>query len=134
MPSRLYTLPTPEKPLNGKRISVKDCFHLKGIITTIGNGSFAECYYIQSHTAYLVRTLIDQGAIIVGKTKMAAFASSEVDVERCSGFLPSWNYRGDGYLTPSGGSMGAGSSIAEYHWLDYAIATDSERSISPGYP
>ena len=110
------------------RLSVKDLFHLEGIQTTIGSRAYTECYGPQNVTATFVRDLIDKGAIIVGKTKMSAFAGSEVPPEKCIDYFPPWNPRADGYQGPSGSSSGAGASLAGYDWLDGSIATDSESS------
>lgn len=125
VPSRLYYPVTFDRPLNGKRVSVKDLFHLEGMVTTIGSRSYAECYGVQKSTAKYIQHLIDKGAVIVGKTKMGAYAGSEIPPEKCIDYFPPWNPRGDGYQGPSGSSSGAGSSVAGYPWLDYALATDS---------
>ena len=105
---------THDKPLNGKRISAKDLFHLEGIVTAIGSRSCAECYEAQNSAAKYVQELVDQGAIIVGKTKMGAYAGSEVPPEKCIDYFAPRNPRGDGYQGPSGSSSGAGLSIAGY--------------------
>lgn len=125
VPSRLSYPVTPDKPLNGRRISVKDLFHLEGMVTTIGSRSYAECYGPQNTTAKYLQHLIDKGAIIVGKTKMGGYAGSEIPPEKCIDYFAPWNPRGDGYQGPSGSSSGAGASVAGYKWLDFALATDS---------
>ncbi|KAL8934633.1 MAG: hypothetical protein Q9216_005808 [Gyalolechia sp. 2 TL-2023] len=129
VPSRLAYPTTPDKPLNGKRISVKDLFHLQGMVTTIGSRSYAECYGFQNSTARYLQQLIDMGAVIVGKTKMGGYAGSEIPPEKCIDYFAPWNPRGDGYQGPSGSSSGAGASIAGYDWLDFALATDTTGSM-----
>ena len=69
VPSRLYFHVSPEKPLNGKRITVKDNFHMDGMVTTLGNKAFAKYYGTQSMTSEYLKRVIDLGAIVVGKTK-----------------------------------------------------------------
>ncbi|KAE9364327.1 amidase signature enzyme [Stipitochalara longipes BDJ] len=129
VPSRLGYITNPQKSLNGMRISIKDLFHLKGIRTTLGSKAFTECYGPQEHTSAFVQRLIDHGAVIVGKTKMSAFAGSEVPPEKCIDYFPPWNPRADGYQGPSGSSSGAGASVAGYDWLDGSIATDTTGSL-----
>jgi len=78
VPSRLYTPPSAERPLNGLRVTVKDNYHLAGVHTTLGSRSYAKLYGPQSQTSELVKRLVDLGAVIIGKTKMGAYAGSEV--------------------------------------------------------
>ena len=108
------------------RLSVKDLFHLEGITITISSRAYTECYGSQKITASFVRNLMDKGAVIVGKTKMSAFAGSELPPEKCIDYFPPWNPRADGYQGPSGSSSGAGASLAGYDWMDGSIATESE--------
>jgi hypothetical protein len=126
VPSRLYSPPTSERPLNGLRITVKDNYHLSGFHSTLGSRSYTKLYPPQQETSVIVKALIDQGVVIVGKTKLGAYAGSEVPPEKCIDYFPPWNPRGDGYQGPSGSSSGAGSSVASYPWVDLALGTDSK--------
>lgn len=126
VPSRLYYSPSKEKPLAGLRVTVKDNFHLRGVHTTLASRSYARLYGPQTETAAVVKTLVDMGAVIVGKTKMGAYAGSEVPPEKCIDYFAPWSPRGDGYQGPSGSSSGAGSSVASYDWIDVGLGTDSE--------
>lgn len=128
VPSRLYTPPSASKPLNGLRVIIKDIFHLKGVHTTAGSRSYTRLYEPQSETCEVVRRMINQGVVVVGKTKLGAYAGSEVPPEKTIDYFAPWNPRGDGYQGPSGSSSGAGSSIASYSWLDLALGTDCEKS------
>lgn len=129
VPSRLYFPLSQDKPLNGLRVALKDNFHLDGTYTTLGSRAYTELYGTQNTTAQFVKTLIDQGAQIVGKTKLSAFATAEVPPEKTIDYLAPFNPRGDGYQGPSGSSSGAGSSIASYDWLDVSLGTDTSGSI-----
>ncbi|KAI1121232.1 amidase signature enzyme [Nemania abortiva] len=129
VPSRLYSPPTPERPLSGLRITVKDNYHLAGVHSTLGSRSWTKLYDAQSSTATLVRQLIDLGAIVIGKTKLGAYAGSEVPPEKTIDYLAPWNPRADGYQGPSGSSSGAGASVASYEWIDLALGTDTTGSI-----
>lgn len=139
VPSKLYFPLREDKPLNGIRLSVKDLFHLEGMKTTLGSRAYTECYGPQVETSVFVKNLIDNGAIIVGKTKMSAFAGSEIPPEKCIDYFPPWNPRADGYQCPSGSSSGAGATVAGYSWLDGSIASDSKcfcpdlKQMSHGY-
>ncbi|KAF2645931.1 amidase signature enzyme [Massarina eburnea CBS 473.64] len=129
VPSRLYFDPSPEKPLHGKRIGIKDNIHLEGVRTSNGNRAYADCYGPQSETAALVKDLIDQGAIIVGKQVLNAFAGSEKPPDQCIDYPAPWNPRADGYQRPAGSTSGGGSSVAGYDWIDYALGTDTTGSL-----
>lgn len=76
---------------------------------------------------------MDQGAIIVGKTRLGAFAVSEVPPEKCIDYFPPCNPRGDGYQGPSGSSSGAGSTVASYDWVDITVGTDSKETFHTIY-
>lgn len=125
-PSRLYFEFSKEKPLNGLRVTVKDNYKLSGVVQTMGSRSFTRLYGPQTETADVVRALIDLGAVIVGTTKLGAYAGSEVPPEKCIDYFPPWNPRGDGYQGPSGSSSGAGSTVASYDWVDVGMGTDSQ--------
>lgn len=124
VPSRLYFTRTSELPLAGVRISIKDIFHLKGVVTTHGNRAYADLYGIQHVNSASVQDVIDKGAIIVGKTKTAEFAGSqEVEGDWADYSCPK-NPRADGYLRSTGSSTGSASSVASYSWLDGSLGSD----------
>lgn len=124
VPSRLYFKRTPELPLAGVRISVKDIFHLKGVVTTHGNRAYADLYGTRDVNSASVQDVIDKGAIIVGKTKTAEFAGSqEVEGDWADYSCPK-NPRADGYLRSTGSSTGSASCVASYSWLDGSLGSD----------
>ncbi|KAK0750252.1 amidase [Schizothecium vesticola] len=129
VPSRLYYKPTPWKPLSGRRIAIKDNMDLGGVVTGLGNRAYAELYGERSESAKLIQLLLEKGAVVVGKTKLSAFAGSEVPPTQCVDYFPPWNARGDGYQGPSGSSSGAASATGGYSWLDHSIGTDTTGSI-----
>ena len=77
VPSRLYDKPSPERPLAGKRLSIKDNIKLSGIATALESQSFLDTYGTDTETAPYISRLMKLGVVIVGKTKMSAFASGE---------------------------------------------------------
>lgn len=128
MPSRLYAKPSLEKPLAGQRISVKDCYRILGVKTTMSSRPFVETYGPDNETAAFVNELIGLGAVVVGKSKMSAFLSAQEPTDQWIDFHAPFNPRGDGYQTPAGSSNGAAAALAGYPWLDYSIGTDSKVS------
>ncbi|KAI0199400.1 putative amidase [Astrocystis sublimbata] len=129
VPSRLYSSPSKDKPLAGVRVSIKDNFDLEGIRTTMMNRAYNELYPPRTSTADYAAKLIKLGAIIVGKTKMSAFASAEEPTDQWIDYHCPFNPRGDLYQTPSCSSTGAGASLAGYAWLDHSIGSDTSGSI-----
>ncbi|EFR04156.1 amidase [Nannizzia gypsea CBS 118893] len=129
VPSRLYFRRSDERPLDGMRIAVKDNIHLNGVITGLGNRAYAELYGRQTESAQFIQDLVNKGAVIVGKTKLSAFAGSEIPPCQCIDYFPPWNPRGDGYQGPSGSSSGAAAAAAGYIWLDFSICTDTTGSM-----
>ena len=95
VPSRLYFKRSEEQPLAGLRVTIKDNMHLAGVVTSLGNRAYAELYGEQQATAKFVTMLIGKGAVIIGKTKLSAFAGSEVPPNQCIDYFPPWNARGD---------------------------------------
>ncbi|KAI8630793.1 hypothetical protein F5Y19DRAFT_473912 [Xylariaceae sp. FL1651] len=111
----------PNLPLARARVSVKDNMHLKGIVTGLGNKTYAELYGKQNASARYIDSLIEQGATIVGKTKLSAFSGSEIPPIQCIDYFAPWNPQGDRFQGPSGSSSGVGASVAGSDWLDISI-------------
>lgn len=65
------------RPLDGARISLKDCYDLASIKTTMMSRPNAELYGAVEDSADYVKTPIKLGAVIVERTEMTAFASSD---------------------------------------------------------
>lgn len=125
VPSRTYHTVSTERPLAGLRIAIKDNFKLQGIKTANGCRSFLDTYTEDTETADFVKRLIDLGAVIVGKTKMTAFASSEKPCDWWDFQCP-FSPRGDEHLSPGGSSTGSATATAAYEWLDCCLGSDSE--------
>ncbi|KAJ6006803.1 hypothetical protein N7451_004747 [Penicillium sp. IBT 35674x] len=129
VPSRLYSRPSPERPLAGTRLCLKDIFHLNGTKTTMMSRAYTELYLAQEKSASYAQKLIEKGAIILGKTKMTQFASSDEPTDQWIDFHCPTNPRGDEYQSPSGSSSGAAAALAGYSWLDASVGGDSAGSI-----
>ncbi|KAK8059413.1 amidase signature enzyme [Apiospora saccharicola] len=131
VPSRLYSKKSDSTPLAGLRFSVKDNYKIAGMATTQSNKAWCELYqgHPENVTAAYVKKLISLGAVLVGKTVMCSFASSEEATDQWIDFQAPFNPRGDGYQSPSGSTTGGGTSLAAYDWLDCSIGTDTTGSI-----
>ncbi|SPN98678.1 related to amidase family protein [Cephalotrichum gorgonifer] len=83
---------------------------------------------IANATAPAIQRLVDLGAALIGKYKLAQFASGANPWDWVDEHYP-FNPRGDGYLTCSASSSGGGCSVAAYEWLDNAIGSDTGSSM-----
>jgi hypothetical protein len=129
VPSRLYYTATKEQPLAGLRLAVKDIFHIKGLKTSGGNRAYYYLYPERNATGPAVQRLLDQGAVLVGKTGTVQFANGDrVTADWVDVHCP-FNPRGDGYQDPSGSSSGSGAAIGAYEWLDLAVGSDTGGSM-----
>ncbi|RGP81786.1 hypothetical protein FLONG3_90 [Fusarium longipes] len=128
VPSRLYyPQPSVRKPLSGVRVSISDTISLKGTHTTFSSRAWKSLYKDPSNaTANYVQELLDQGAIIVGKTRTAQFGTGAEWVDHQA----PWSARGDGYHVMQGGSVGAASALVGYEWLDHSVGVDDGRVVT----
>ncbi|KAH1299272.1 hypothetical protein KXX13_003424 [Aspergillus fumigatus] len=129
VPSRLYFTPSPNKPLAGLRLGIKDIFDLAGLRTGGGNRAFYNLYPPRNTTAPAIQRLIDAGAIVVGKMGTVQFANGDNPTADWVDFHCPFNPRGDGYQSPGGSSSGPASGIASYEWLDIAVGSDTGGSM-----
>ncbi|KAH7309059.1 glutamyl-tRNA amidotransferase [Stachybotrys elegans] len=129
VPSRLYFTRTPEKPLAGVRVGVKEIYDLAGLKKSNGNRAWWRLYPPAEATAPAIQNLIDAGAVIVGYQKTSQFANGESPTADWVDFMAPYNPRGDAYNSPSSSSSGAGASVGAYEWLDIAVGSDTGGSI-----
>ncbi|KAL7623647.1 hypothetical protein AAE478_005199 [Parahypoxylon ruwenzoriense] len=127
VPSRIYSWGDP-RPLAGFRVAIKDLFDMKGLVTSGGSQAWAEIIGIANETAPSIQRIVDLGGILIGKYKLAQFASGADPWEWQDEHYP-FNPRGDGWLTCSASSSGGGCSVAAYDWLDFAIGSDTGSSM-----
>ncbi|KAG7097536.1 hypothetical protein E1B28_004875 [Marasmius oreades] len=138
VPSRLsHTTFTPDgrpfhsssSSLFGKRMAVKDIFHMRGLPTSAGSLAFLEMNGSSSNsTASSILKLLDLGVVPVGKTRTSQFAHGAHPWE-FRDFSYSWNPRGDGLLTAAASSSGSACAIAGYDWLDLTVGSDTRGSV-----
>ncbi|OQD66177.1 hypothetical protein PENPOL_c005G02364 [Penicillium polonicum] len=127
VPSRCYYNPSPSRPLDGARISVKDNIDIAGHKTTLCNRAWIQLYPVKSKNAACVQKLIEAGAVIVGKVKLQAMIMREEPLE-CVEFIAPFNPRADGYQVPSGSSHASAAGIGSYDWLDFSLGSDTNGS------
>ncbi|RAK99367.1 amidase family protein [Aspergillus ibericus CBS 121593] len=127
VPSRIYSW-NDSRPLAGKRVAIKDLFDIKGLQTSAGSQAWIQITPTANSTAPAIQRLVDLGAMLVGKYKLAQFASGSNPWDWTDEQYP-FSPRGDGYLTCAGSSSGGGCSVAAYDWLDNAIGTDTGSSM-----
>ncbi|CAH0034483.1 unnamed protein product [Clonostachys rhizophaga] len=129
VPSRCYYPdPTPEKPLSGMRVAIKDNIDVAGVPTSVGSKAFAELYGARDKNALCVERLLDAGALIIGKAKTVQFASGEGARDWIDYQAP-FNPRGDGYQDPECSSAGSATACSAYDWVAIALGTDTIGSI-----
>ncbi|KAH7303477.1 amidase signature domain-containing protein [Stachybotrys elegans] len=109
------------------RIAVKDCYHLKGLKNSLNNLAYYEVGREETSTAAVVTTLAEQGAHILGLTKLSSMIAREEPMDAVD-FHTAFNPRGDGYQSPAGSSSGSAAAVASYEWLDCALGTDTSGS------
>ncbi|KAJ5352581.1 Amidase [Penicillium brevicompactum] len=129
VPSRLFYTPTAEKPLAEYRVAVKDEYEINGLITTYGSRAYAKTYPPANQTSGVIQSLINQGAIIVGKTKLSLFAGALFTASEWADYELPINVRADTYQIPGASSAGSGSSMAAYDWLDNTVGEDTGGSM-----
>lgn len=111
------------------RVAVKDHFHLKGVHTGCGNRAYRSLSKVSQASFNTIKSVVDLGGIIVGKTKSVEFGGSqEVIGDWCDYFYP-LNARGDGYIAATGSSTGSASSLTAYPWPDITLVTDCKSTL-----
>lgn len=123
--SRLRSHRTLSQPLSGIRVIVKDIFDIEGIRTSLGSRDHLRLYPPASQTALAIQLLVDSGCQVLSLSKMCSTVLKQEPTQSIE-FLAPFNPRADGWQSPSGGSSGQACAIAQYDWLDIAIASDCE--------
>ncbi|KAL9092233.1 MAG: hypothetical protein Q9159_000992 [Coniocarpon cinnabarinum] len=129
VPSRLYYTATPDQPLAGVRIGIKDIYDVAGVKTGDGNRAWYEFHPAATTNSVPVQRLVDAGAIIVGKMKTSQFANGETATADWVDYHEPFNPRGDGYQDTSSSSAGPGAAQGAYSWLDISLGSDTGGSI-----
>lgn len=112
------------KPLHGIPLIVKDNINTKGLPTTAG--SLALKNFIPEEDAFIIKKLVDAGAIIIAKSNMAEWAFSPMHTESSTAGITRNPY--DLAYVPAGSSGGTGASIAA-NFAVLGLGTDTGNSI-----
>lgn len=111
------------RPLEGLPIGVKDLIDTRGIETRYGSAAYLG--HVPSADAAVVRTLVDQGAIIIGKTTTHEFAWGVTTASDAFGDT----------LNPldtqriAGGSSGGAAAAIAYGAVAAGLGTDTGGSV-----
>jgi len=110
-----------EKPLYGVPFGIKDNIDYDGLPTTAGCPAYT---YNPEESATVVSTLIDAGALLIGKTNMDQFASGLVGTRSPYGICR--NVHNESYIS-GGSSSGSAVAVARGH-VAFALGTDTAGS------
>ncbi len=99
--SRLESSPPGDGPLHGVAVGVKDLYRVNGLPTRAGSQLPAEVF--EGEESWIVTTLRDAGAVVLGKTALDEFAYCEPPLTK--------NPR-DPERTPGGSSGGSAAAVA----------------------
>jgi Asp-tRNA(Asn)/Glu-tRNA(Gln) amidotransferase A subunit family amidase len=112
-----------ESPLLGVPVSIKDAFHVRGVVTTLG--SLVHRSSVAAAHSGVVRRLAAAGAVFTGKTNTAEFGQSATTDNRLG---PDARNPWDPSRTPGGSSGGAAASVAA-GMSSLAVGSDGGGSI-----
>ncbi|MFJ1256173.1 amidase [Cupriavidus sp. CuC1] len=112
-------------PWHGIPIAIKDIIDIEGRITT--GGSASRLNHRATTTATVVRRLVNQGMIVLGKTQTVEFACGAWGTNQHMG--TPWNpWDARTPRTPGGSSSGSGVAVAA-RLAPWALGTDTGGSI-----
>lgn len=115
----------PNGPLAGMTFAVKDLIDVAGVPTGGGNPDWPRIYPTPTAHAWVVRTLLDAGASVIGKT-ITDEVSLGILGENAHDGTPVNPAAPD--RVPGGSSSGSASAVAS-GLCDFALGTDSGGSV-----
>ena len=110
-----------DKPLFGIPFAIKDNIDLEGFISTSACPAYA---YKAAKSSFVVKRLIEAGAIPLGKTNMDQFATGLVGTRSPYGSIP--NKYAPEYI--SGGSSSGSAAALSYELCSFSLGTDTAGS------
>lgn len=112
------------RPLHGIPLIVKDNINTKGLPTTAGSLALSD--YIPDEDAFIIKKLLDAGAIIIAKSNMAEWAFSPMHTESSTAGMTRNPYNTE--YVPAGSSGGTAAAIAS-NLAVIGLGTDTGNSI-----
>lgn len=112
------------RPLHGIPIIVKDNINVAGLPTTAGALSLKN--FIPEEDAFIIKKLVDAGAIIIAKSNMAEWAFSPMHTESSTAGTTRNPY--NTAFVPAGSSGGTAASVAA-NFGTIGLGTDTGNSI-----
>jgi Asp-tRNA(Asn)/Glu-tRNA(Gln) amidotransferase A subunit family amidase len=112
------------RPLHGIPIIVKDNINIIGLPTTAGALALQD--FIPEENAFIIKKLVEAGAIILAKSNMAEWAFSPMHTESSTGGITRNPYNLD--YVPAGSSGGTAAAIAANLAVG-GLGTDTGNSI-----
>lgn len=112
------------RPLHGIPIIVKDNINTKGLPTTAGALALKD--FIPEQDAFIIKKLVDAGAIILAKSNMAEWAFSAMHTESSTVGTTRNPYNLD--HVPAGSSGGTAAAVAS-NFATIGLGTDTGNSI-----
>ena len=120
-----YLPGSPSGPLSGLSFAAKDIFDVAGHITGCGNPDWKATHEAADKTAWVIQTLVDAGASMVGKTHTDELTRGILGENAHYG-TPT-NPRAPGRV-PGGSSSGSASAVAG-GLVDFALGSDTGGSV-----
>jgi aspartyl-tRNA(Asn)/glutamyl-tRNA(Gln) amidotransferase subunit A len=112
-------------PFHGVPIAIKDIIDIEGHVTT--GGSASRLNHVATTTATVVRRVLAQGMIVLGKTHTVEFACGAWGTNQHMG--TPWNpWDPNVPRTPGGSSSGSGAAVAA-RLAPWALGTDTGCSV-----
>jgi amidase len=115
----------PTGPLRGLEFAAKDIYDVAGAVTGCGNPDWARTHEAAAETAWAIRTLLEAGASLAGKTLTDELAYS-LNGENYHFGTPT-NVNAPGRI-PGGSSNGSASAVAG-GLVDFALGSDTGGSV-----
>ena len=123
--STAYLTGSPGGPLSGLTFAAKDIFDVAGHVTGGGNPDWKATHSPAERNAWVVQTLVDAGAEMVGKT-ITDELTRGIFGENVHYGTPT-NPRAPGHV-PGGSSSGSASAVAG-QLVDFALGSDTGGSV-----